>query len=95
MKNVSRKLNLFLLTTGLVLVASLALGAKEKAAIATAKIATNPALYSAEPVPLTPGQCGQCHNDHYKKLRNDGARHQFDCQQCHTIIHAYNPKKGN
>jgi len=95
MKKVSRKLKLLLLTTGLLLVASIALGAKEKAPIATVKIATTPASYSADPVPLTPSQCGQCHSSHYKNLRIDGARHQFDCQMCHTTIHAYNPKKGN
>jgi len=95
MKNVSRKLNLLLLTAGLVLIASIALGAKEKAPIATVKIATTPASYATEPVPLTPSQCGQCHTGHYKKLRDAGARHQFECQKCHTTIHAYNPKKGN
>jgi len=95
MKNVSQKLHRLLLTAGLVLVASIALGAKEKAPIATVTIAPNPALYSADPVPLTPSQCGQCHTSYYKSLRSDGARHQFDCQKCHTVIHAYNPKKGN
>lgn len=95
MKNVSQKLNLLLLTAGLVLVASIALGAKEKAPVATVKIATTPASYATDPVPLTPSQCGQCHSGHYKNLREAGARHQFECQKCHTTIHAYNPKKGN
>lgn len=95
MRKVSQKLCRLLLTAGLALVASVALAATEKAPIATVKIAPNPALYSAEPVPLTPNQCGQCHISYYKSLKSDGAKHQFDCQKCHTVIHAYNPKKGN
>ena len=86
MRNVSRKLQILILTAGLIMVASLALGAKEKAPIATVTIAKNPALYAADPVPLTPSQCGQCHLTYYKSLRTDGARHQFDCQKCHTVI---------
>ncbi len=95
MRNVSQKLQMLLLTAGLLLVASIALGAREKAPIATVTIVKSPELYSTDPTPLTPSQCGQCHTGHYKGLRNDGARHQFDCQKCHTTIHAYNPKKAN
>lgn len=79
----------------LMLSATAAMGAKEKAPIATVSIPKNPDLYSADPSPLTPTQCGQCHPSYYKNLRVEGARHQFDCQKCHTAIHSYNPTKGN
>lgn len=75
--------------------AGTAWSAKEKAPIATVKIAKSPELYAADPTPLTPGQCGQCHTGHYTSIRTDGGRHQFQCQKCHTTIHAYNPVKGN
>jgi hypothetical protein len=78
-----------------VLTAAIAFGATEKAPIATVKIGKSPELYAVDPSPLTPSQCGQCHPGYYKSLRTDGARHQFDCQKCHTSIHSYNPKKGN
>jgi hypothetical protein len=71
--------------------AALAAGAKK---IATVEIPPAPELYAAEPQPLTVTQCGQCHPGVFKSLKNDGARHRFGCQNCHTTFHAYNPKKG-
>jgi hypothetical protein len=59
------------------------------------KIPPAPGLYSATPQPLTVEQCGQCHPSLYKNIKEDGAKHRFDCQQCHNAFHVYNPKKGN
>ena len=52
-------------------------------------------LYAADPVPLTPVQCGQCHSSIYSDLKNDGKRHKFFCSNCHNRFHAYNPSKQN
>lgn len=52
-------------------------------------------LYTADPEPLLPVECGQCHTKHYYDLKNDGGNHRFACQDCHEIIHAYNPRKNN
>ena len=62
--------------------------------VATVNIPPAPALYATEPQPLTVTQCGQCHPGVFANLKNDGGKHQFDCQKCHTTFHAYNPKKG-
>lgn len=62
--------------------------------IATVNIAPVPELYTTEPAPLTPNQCGQCHSGEFRNLKNDGGKHRFDCQKCHTTFHAYNPVKG-
>lgn len=59
------------------------------------KIPASPELYSADPQPLTVTQCGQCHPGYFKDIRQDGAKHKFDCQKCHATFHAYNPKKAN
>ena len=52
-------------------------------------------LYSADPVPLTPVQCGQCHPTIYNQVKHDGKRHRFECQKCHQQLHAYNPIRKN
>lgn len=52
-------------------------------------------LYAAEPAPLTPVECGQCHPQHFRGLKDEGGRHQFECQNCHQVFHAFNPLKGN
>lgn len=95
MRNLIPQLCRVVVVLGLLLSAAVAMAAKEKAPVATVTITKNPALYATDPSPLTPSQCGQCHPSYYKSLRTDGARHQFDCQKCHTAIHSYNPKKGN
>lgn len=57
------------------------------------KVPTNP--YEAELVKLTVAQCGQCHTAYFKAIKEEGGRHQFDCQNCHQKFHAYNPNRGN
>lgn len=85
-----------LLLAGVIAVSAAgAVAAKEKPPIATVRIAKTPELYANDPTPLTPAQCGQCHTAHFSSIKKDGARHQFDCQKCHTVIHSYNPTKGN
>lgn len=55
----------------------------------------NTALYAADPQPLTLEQCGQCHPKHFSDVKLTGGKHQFDCRECHTVFHAYNPLKDN
>ncbi len=55
----------------------------------------DPQLYAVDPQPLTVEQCGQCHPSHFFDLKRQGGRHQFDCRECHTTFHAYNPRKDN
>jgi hypothetical protein len=62
---------------------------------ATVTIPPAPELYANDPQPLTVTQCGQCHPGTFSNVKNDGAKHRFDCQKCHSSFHAYNPKKGN
>jgi len=52
-------------------------------------------LYSAEPQPLTPVECGQCHPAIYQQIKHDGRRHRFECVECHQQLHAYNPIRKN
>jgi hypothetical protein len=52
-------------------------------------------LYSADPQPLTPVQCGQCHPAIYQQIKHDGKRHRFECMKCHQQLHAYNPIRKN
>jgi predicted CXXCH cytochrome family protein len=63
--------------------------------IATVSIPPTPEQYAAEPQPLTATQCAQCHSGPFQDLRNNGGRHRFSCRSCHTLFHAYNPRKGN
>ena len=60
----------------------------------TAKTPPKAEFYVSSPQPMTPVQCGQCHESHYTRLKEDGGRHRFDCQGCHRVFHAYNPTKG-
>lgn len=55
----------------------------------------NTDLYSGEPQPLTLEQCGQCHPVHFRDIKQSGGKHQFDCRECHTVFHVYNPRKEN
>ena len=55
----------------------------------------NAALYATVPQALTLDQCGQCHPKHFQDIKQLGGKHQFDCRECHTIFHAYNPRKDN
>jgi hypothetical protein len=52
-------------------------------------------IYAMEIEPLTPVECGRCHNYQFKWLQDKGGKHQFDCTTCHEQFHAYNPRKGN
>jgi len=65
------------------------------AAAETVKIPHTPEMYKDTPVALQPVQCGQCHVVQFKNLQDDGRKHQFACQNCHTKFHAYNPRKSN
>ena len=67
----------------------------DSAAAETVKIPHTPEMYKETPEALTPAQCGQCHAGHFKGLQEDGKKHQFACQNCHTRFHAYNPTKAN
>ena len=78
-----------------VAVACLLLGSPAEAKeIATVKIPVKAELYATDPQPLTPTQCGQCHESYFRNLKSDGGKHRFECQGCHKSFHAYNPVKG-
>ena len=62
--------------------------------VATVAIPPAPELYAVQPQPLTVTQCGQCHPGVFASIKDNGAKHRFDCQKCHASFHAYNPKKG-
>ncbi len=59
------------------------------------QIPSDPQLYSSTPQPLTVGQCGQCHPSVFQNIKDNGGKHRFDCQKCHSTFHVYNPRKGN
>ncbi|HJV66198.1 MAG TPA: cytochrome C [Geomonas sp.] len=80
-----------LLIGALALAASTAFAAK----LATVDIPVNAQMYAATPTPLQPSQCAQCHTGQFGALKENGGKHRFDCQQCHKVIHAYNPNKAN
>ena len=52
-------------------------------------------IYAIDPRPLTLEQCGQCHSSHFQDIKQTGGKHQFDCRECHTTFHTYNPRKEN
>ena len=56
---------------------------------------TTSELYMREIEPLTPVECGRCHNNQFTWLQKKGGKHQFDCTNCHDQFHTYNPRKGN
>jgi hypothetical protein len=59
------------------------------------QIPTDPQLYSKTPQPLTAEQCAQCHPSTFQSIKENGGKHRFDCQKCHSTFHVYNPKKAN
>ncbi|UFS70529.1 cytochrome C [Geomonas sp. RF6] len=63
--------------------------------IATVDIPAKPELYATTPAPLSAAQCAQCHTGVFGDLKASGGKHQFECQGCHKVLHAYNPKKAN
>jgi len=63
--------------------------------VATVTIAPTPDQYAVQPQPLTALQCAQCHTGPFQGLKDNGGRHQFACQSCHNVFHAYSPRKNN
>jgi len=63
--------------------------------VATVSIAPTPDQYAVQPQPLTASQCAQCHTGPFQGLKDSGGKHRFACQNCHTVFHAYSPRKGN
>ncbi len=63
--------------------------------VATVTIAPTPEQYAVDPQPLTVSQCAQCHTGPFQNLKTGGGKHQFSCQGCHNVFHAYSPRKGN
>jgi predicted CXXCH cytochrome family protein len=63
--------------------------------IATVSIPPTPEQYSTSPQPLSATQCAQCHSTPFQGLKDNGGKHQFACQSCHNLLHAYSPRKGN
>jgi len=61
--------------------------------LVTPSEATNP--YAGVVQPLTTAECGQCHFSYFQAIKTEGGKHQIDCVQCHTIYHAYSPRKQN
>ena len=51
--------------------------------------------YDAQIQPLTTAECGQCHFSYFQAIKAEGGRHQIDCVECHTVFHAYSPRKQN
>jgi len=90
---VSRKLTR--IAFGSLLILLMAIPAAFAAKLATVDIPVNADLYSGTPAPLAPAQCAQCHSGQYDSLKANGGRHRFECQGCHKVFHAYNPRKGN
>lgn len=63
--------------------------------LATVSIAPTPEQYAVQPPQLTAGQCAQCHTAPFQGLKESGGKHQFACQSCHNVFHAYSPRKNN
>ncbi|MFP3984039.1 MAG: cytochrome C [Desulfurivibrionaceae bacterium] len=51
--------------------------------------------YAVTPEPLTVAECGQCHPQVFKQVKNNGGKHRFECVNCHEQLHAYNPNEEN
>ncbi|MDA8163894.1 MAG: hypothetical protein M0017_02515 [Desulfobacteraceae bacterium] len=77
------------------ILAALLLGSASCASKGAAPVATVTDPYAAAPQPLTVTQCGQCHPGVFRNLKENGGRHQFQCQNCHQQLHAFNPVKNN
>jgi hypothetical protein len=69
---------------------------KAEAAPAPAPEPAKPkSLYDADVKQLTPEECARCHYSVFSEIKKEGGKHKIDCVQCHTVFHAYNPKKQN
>lgn len=79
----------------LFLIVPVVLAAPEgKKKVSTVDIPVSAEIYATDPQPLTTAQCGQCHQSHYSSLKSDGEKHRFNCRECHTSFHTFNPSKG-
>ena len=92
-----KEVNRFIITTVVLVlsVTAVVAFAAENNGKLKVQIPPDPQLYSSAPQPLTVAQCAQCHPSVYRSIKDDGTKHRFDCQKCHTTFHVYNPKKGN
>jgi hypothetical protein len=52
-------------------------------------------LYSVVPQRMAAAECARCHPYQFNQLRDFGGGHRFDCQDCHDVFHAFNPRKDN
>ncbi len=52
-------------------------------------------VYDADVKPLTAEECARCHYSVFSQIKSEGGKHKIDCVQCHTVFHAFNPKKQN
>ena len=52
-------------------------------------------LYRSEPPKLTVLECARCHSPIFHKLKDKGGKHRFECTNCHTKFHTYNPLRKN
>lgn len=52
---------------------------------------TNP--YEGQVIPLTTLDCARCHTPVFETIRDDGGKHQLECQFCHETFHTYRPGK--
>jgi len=50
-------------------------------------------LYDQDVQPLTMQQCAQCHIGVFKKLKQEGKKHQLECTFCHEVYHTFAPGK--
>jgi predicted CXXCH cytochrome family protein len=57
--------------------------AKAQAEVAQAEVP----IYDRAITPLSPEECGRCHLPIFTGIKEAGGKHQFDCQDCHTIYH--------
>lgn len=70
-------------------------GCATKPQAAAAKKPSGISPYEMKVEPLTTAECGQCHFSYFETISAQGGKHQIDCVQCHTVYHAYSPRKKN
>lgn len=49
--------------------------------------------YEQSVVPLTTLDCAKCHYPVFSTIRDEGGKHQLECQFCHESFHTYRPGK--
>jgi len=50
--------------------------------------------YEQDVKPLTTLDCARCHYSVFEIIRDNGGKHQLDCQFCHETFHTYRPDKN-